>query len=71
MRLRGLRNQCPTCLEYFNSNKAFDKHRIGKHGLNRRCRSPEQMSELGMSLNSGGFWITEIKSSRWRERMGK
>lgn len=60
--LRGSRNQCPTCHDYFNSNFVFDKHRIGKpDGLNRRCRTPEEMLQLGMSLNKDGFWISETK----------
>lgn len=63
--LRGFRNQCPTCREYFNSNGAFDKHRFGEHGsLNRKCRSPEEMSKIGMCLNKGGFWIAEPFSSK-------
>jgi hypothetical protein len=58
MKLRGQRNQCQGCKEYFNSNYAFDKHRTGKHGVNRRCRSPEEMLELGMLKNQAGFWVS-------------
>ena len=57
--LTGQRNQCQGCHEYFNSNKAFDKHRTGEFGKDRRCRTPEEMLEKGMSLNKAGFWITE------------
>ena len=63
MKLNGARNQCPTCREYFNSNGAFDKHRTGSHGVNRRCRTPEEMEEKGMSLRADGFWIAESMSS--------
>jgi hypothetical protein len=59
MKLTGNRNQCQSCKEYFNSNTAFDKHRTGDHGRNRRCRTPEEMIALGMSKNNAGFWITE------------
>ena len=59
MKLTGMRNQCQGCKQYFNSNHAFDKHRVGKHGSDRRCRTTEEMLELGMSLNSANFWITE------------
>jgi hypothetical protein len=59
MKLSGSRNQCQGCKEYFNSNWAFDKHRTGEYGLNRRCRSPEEMKTIGMQLNAHGFWIGE------------
>ena len=59
MRLTGNRNQCQSCKQYFNSNTAFDKHRTGEHGYKRRCRTPEEMTALGMLVNHAGFWITE------------
>lgn len=63
--LRGSRNQCPTCREYFNSNTAFDWHRIGKPGsLNRRCRTPDELLAKGWSLNGAGFWITETNQHK-------
>ena len=30
------RNQCQACKQYFNSNAAFELHRIGEHGVDRR-----------------------------------
>jgi hypothetical protein len=62
MHLTGSRNQCPSCNQYFNSNTAFDKHRTGKHGVNRRCRTTEEMTALGMLVNHAGFWITEKRN---------
>jgi hypothetical protein len=62
MHLTGSRNQCPSCNQYFNSNTAFDKHRTGKHGASRRCRTPEEMTALGMLVNHAGFWITEKRN---------
>jgi len=53
------RNQCQSCKGYFNSVTAFDKHRKGKHGVDRRCLNEEEMLGLGMSLNKDGFWITK------------
>jgi hypothetical protein len=58
-KLNGARNQCPTCREYFNSNGAFDKHRTGSHGVNRRCRTIEEMLDKGMALREDGFWVAE------------
>ena len=67
MKLSGSRNQCSGCNEYFNSNKAFEKHRTGKHGKDRRCRTPEEMMAKGMLKNPAGFWITELMLGRFDE----
>jgi len=58
MKLSGDRNQCPTCGEYFNSGYAFDKHRTGQHGVDRKCLKTEQMLAMGMDKNSAGYWIS-------------
>ena len=59
MRLGKQRNQCPGCDQYFNSNTAFDWHRTGKHGVDRRCMTPEEMTAKGMMINYAGFWATK------------
>jgi hypothetical protein len=59
LKLRGDRNQCPTCSEYFNSTFAFDKHRTGRIGIDRRCMTPTEMLEHGMSKNEAGFWVSK------------
>jgi hypothetical protein len=55
--LKGDRNQCTGCNEYFNSTGSFEGHRTGKHGVDRRCRTVEEMIERGYSKNKLGFWI--------------
>ena len=55
--LKGDRNQCQSCKEYFNSTGAFEGHRTGKHGVDRRCRTVGEMIERGYSKNKLGFWI--------------
>lgn len=55
--LRGYRNQCSACSQYFNSNGAFSKHRTGHHGVDRRCMTPSEMEGAGMVLRPDGFWI--------------
>ena len=55
--LRGDRNQCKGCMEYFNSTGAFEKHRTGVYGVDRRCRTPEELIGRGFSLNAAGYWI--------------
>ncbi len=54
--LRGDRNQCAGCGELFNSTHAFDKHRTGDFGTDRRCLTPEQMLAKGMVLGADEFW---------------
>lgn len=61
--LRGDRNQCPTCCEYFNSSAAFEKHRAGEFTA-RRCLTAEEMVGKGMDKNDAGFWIT-AKNPMW------
>lgn len=56
------RCHCSTCHEFFNSDKAFDKHRVGDFGSDtdpRRCMTVEEMSGAGMEINKDGYWITE------------
>lgn len=57
--LRGSRNQCQSCKQYFNSTGAFDKHRTGKFEVDRRCMTVEEMEAKGMVLRDDGFWIGE------------
>lgn len=56
-KLNSQHNHCSACGEYFNSTSAFEMHRIGEFGVNRRCATVAEMEGKGMSLNSGGWWI--------------
>lgn len=63
MKLRGDRCHCRNCLEYFNSTRAFDRHRTGSYGTmrepgDRRCLTVPEMEARGMVRNAAGFWIT-------------
>lgn len=60
MRLTGDRNQCQSCKTYFNSTYAFDKHRVGDFGVDRRCRTEDEMLAKGMAKNSAGFWVSSL-----------
>jgi hypothetical protein len=53
--------RCMACGLYFNSTFAFDGHRIGRIGLDRRCRTGDQLKALGWCLSSTGHWITEAR----------
>jgi hypothetical protein len=54
--LRGDRNQCPSCGLLFNSTDAFQRHRTGSIGIDRRCRTEPEMLKKGMFLGDDGFW---------------
>ncbi len=57
-KLGSSRNQCGGCKEYFNSNYAFEAHRTGKFGDDRRCKTPAEIEASGYRLNADGFWST-------------
>ncbi|MFZ9960516.1 MAG: hypothetical protein ACO3GP_08995 [Candidatus Limnocylindrus sp.] len=57
MKLTGDRNQCRGCSVAFNSTRSFDRHRVGQFGVDRRCLTPTEMLQRGMSRNSRGFWV--------------
>ena len=59
MKVGQSKNQCGACKEYFNSNSAFEKHRHGQYGVDRRCMTPDEMTGKLMEKNAGGYWITE------------
>lgn len=58
MNLAGDRNQCQGCKEFFNSTFAFEKHRTGDFGKDRRCMTVGEMGDKGMSKNAAGFWVS-------------
>ena len=64
MKLTGQKSLCRTCGLYFNSVAAFDKHRTGKHGQDRRCMGAEEMVAAGMVANARGYWISA--KATWR-----
>ena len=57
--LKGDHCQCVSCLEYFNSTYAFDKHRVGAYTpAGRRCLTIEEMLAKGMAKNAADYWIS-------------
>ena len=65
--LRGDRNQCPGCSEFFNSTNAFEKHRAGDHGIDRHCLSVAAMEIKGMHKGADGFWRGSVMPSKLYE----
>lgn len=53
--------RCPTCGKNFRSVAAFDRHRTGQHGINRRCRTSDEMLAIGMVCNARGTWVTAAR----------
>ena len=50
----GLRKEhCPACCETFSGQTAGDKHRVGKHGLDRHCVDP---ADVGLVQDQHGVW---------------
>jgi hypothetical protein len=45
---------CPTCRRVFASEEAFDLHRVGDHGKNRKCA--ENLDAQGLTTDSKGRW---------------
>jgi hypothetical protein len=58
MNLTGDRCQCSACWLYFNSTRAFEKHRHGEYGVDRRCMSEPEMRSKGMEPGARGAWVT-------------
>lgn len=63
MRLTGQKSLCRACGLYFNSTAAFDKHRTGQHGKDRRCMTVDEMKAKGMATNGRGYWVTALNPS--------
>ena len=59
--LKGCRCQCAACDEYFGSERAFDRHRVGPYAEpgewvgNRRCLTSEELDASGWPTNPRGF----------------
>lgn len=54
--LKGKRCKCPSCSEVFTTTANFDRHRKGKHGIDRHCVNPEQVGLEIKTLPSGYAW---------------
>ena len=59
-KLSGNSCLCGACGEIFQGVGGFDKHRYGE-GLDRHCRTPDELTQMGMFINSKGKWSKEFK----------
>ena len=70
-KLRGDRNQCAACEEYFNSTHAFTKHRVGSFEPDtRRCLTVAEMEAKTFSKTQDDYWLCPV-SPKDRERLNR
>ncbi len=69
-RLTGNRCECTTCGELFNGVSGFNRHRVGRYGVDRRCLDASEMAAFGFSRNATGFWVTESDNQRAARHAG-
>jgi len=69
-KLKGDRNQCCACDEYFNSIKAFDQHRTGLFNGTRRCLTVVEMQAKNFGKTKDDFWLCPV-SPKDRERLNR
>ena len=50
------RSHCPSCHRTFSTDSAADKHRIGKHGTDRRCADPASVGLVAREKPYGLLW---------------
>ena len=61
---------CPACCETFTGHAAGDAHRVGSWADGtRRCLTPAEMAERGLTVNHRGLWGLPggDSLSRWLE----
>ena len=62
-KLTGCRCQCGGCGDYFGSERAFDRHRLGDYAEpgqwqgTRRCLTHAEMMETGWHRSARGFLL--------------
>jgi hypothetical protein len=49
---------CKVCHQSFTSTHSGDMHRVGEHGVDRRCLTVTEMQGKGMRRNSKGIWTS-------------
>ena len=54
---------CMTCCKEFRTTAEFDRHRTGRHGLDRRCLTSAEMLAAGWAINDK-LWRSPITISR-------
>lgn len=50
------RAHCPACCRTFSCDSAADKHRQGRHGIDRRCVDPATVGLVAVDKPYGQLW---------------
>lgn len=56
MKLTGNRCRCPRCGSYFSTVSNFDRHRKGKHGVDRHCVEPATVGLVATDMGGELLW---------------
>ncbi len=56
--------ECLGCGALFLGVPAFDAHRVGRHGHDRRCATTADMLGAGLAQDERGVWV-------WASEVGK
>ena len=57
IRARGTRSECAACLEVFAGLRPFDAHRVGRHDVERRCLTTDEISR-SFAKDERGYWTS-------------
>lgn len=55
------------CCRSFASKGGFERHRTGRHGVDRRCLTDAEMFEAGWTQREDGWWVvpSEDRPAHW------
>jgi len=54
--LNGKRCKCAACHEVFSTTSNFDRHRKGRHGVDRHCVNPDDVGLRIKAGSTGSYW---------------
>ena len=57
---------CMSCHQSFASQTGFDRHRIGRYGIDRRCATTDEMTAKGWSTDTRGDWRMPSTGDHWK-----
>lgn len=55
------RSHCPACHRTFNRDGGAERHRTGRHGIDRRCQDPATLDYT----ERDGIWYTPAGDNPW------
>lgn len=61
----GRSEHCTICHRTFTGSTSGDRHRVGTHGVDRRCRSDSELSKVGLVINERGQWGFPAADREW------